>query len=67
MLPSQATVYKVGMMDILDVRGKTNSARGDKLVLGECHDVVLKKGAVSWDILDWLFEKWMVNKLASNW
>ena len=46
MLPGQATAYKVGMMDILDVRGKTNSAWGDKLVLGECHDVVLKKGAV---------------------
>lgn len=67
MLPGQATAYKVGMMDILDVREKTNSAWGDKLVLGECHDVVLKKDAVPWDILDWLFEKWMVNKLGSNW
>jgi uncharacterized protein (DUF885 family) len=65
-LPGQATAYKVGMMKILDVREKAKTALGDKFVLGEFHDVVLKNGAVPLDILDRLVEKWVTEKLASN-
>ena len=65
-LPGQATAYKVGMMKILEVREKAKQALGDKFVLGEFHDVVLKNGAVPLDILDRLVEKWVAKKLASN-
>jgi uncharacterized protein (DUF885 family) len=50
-IPGQATAYKVGMMKILEVRQKAKDALGDKFVLGEFHDVVLKNGAVPLDIL----------------
>jgi uncharacterized protein (DUF885 family) len=65
-LPGQATAYKVGMMKILEVREKAKQALGDKFVLGEFHDVVLKNGAVPLDILDRLVAKWVAKKLASN-
>ena len=64
-MPGQATAYKVGMMKILEVREKAKTALGDKFVLSEFHDVVLKNGAVPLDILDQLFEKWVAEKLAS--
>jgi uncharacterized protein (DUF885 family) len=65
-LPGQATAYKVGMMKILEVREKARAALGDKFVLGEFHDVVLKNGAVPLDILDRLVEKWVAETLASK-
>jgi len=65
-LPGQATAYKVGMMKILYVREKAKIALGDKFVLGEFHDVVLKNGAVPLDILDRLVDKWIAKKLASH-
>jgi uncharacterized protein (DUF885 family) len=65
-LPGQATAYKVGMMKILEVREKAKTALGDKFVLGEFHDVVLKNGAVPLDILDRLVGKWITKKLASD-
>lgn len=65
-LPGQATAYKVGMMKILEVREKAKSALGDKFMLGEFHDVVLKNGAVPLDILDRSVEKWIAEKLVSN-
>jgi uncharacterized protein (DUF885 family) len=64
-MPGQATAYKVGMMKILEVRKKAKTALGDKFVLSEFHDVVLKNGAVPLDILDQLIEKWVAEKLAS--
>ena len=64
-MPGQATAYKVGMMKILEVREKAKTALGDKFVLSEFHDVVLKNGAVPLDILDQLIEKWVAEKLAS--
>jgi uncharacterized protein (DUF885 family) len=65
-MPGQATAYKVGMMKILEVRQKAKDALGDKFVLGEFHDVVLKNGAVPLDILERLVDKWITEKLASN-
>jgi len=65
-LPGQATAYKVGMMKILELREKAKAAIGDKFVLGEFHDVVLKNGAVPLDILDQLVGKWIAEKLANN-
>lgn len=63
-IPGQATAYKVGMMKILEVRQKAQDALGDKFVLGEFHDVVLKNGAVPLDILERLVDGWIAEKLA---
>ncbi|MGB3725692.1 MAG: DUF885 domain-containing protein [Glaciecola sp.] len=61
-IPGQATAYKMGMMKILEVREKAKNALGDKFVLGEFHDVVLKNGAVPLDILERLVDKWIASK-----
>jgi uncharacterized protein (DUF885 family) len=45
--------------DPQQVREKTKVALGDKFVLGEFHDVVLKNDAVLLDMLDRLLEKWV--------
>lgn len=61
-MPGQATAYKVGMMKILEVREKAKNALGDKFVLGEFHDVILKNGAVPLDIMERLVDKWIAEK-----
>lgn len=63
-LPGQATAYKVGMMKILEVRAKAKTALGDKFVLGEFHDVILRNGAVPLDIMERLVDRWIESKLA---
>ena len=65
-MPGQATAYKVGMMKILEVREEAKTALGDKFILGEFHDVILKNGAVPLDILNRLVERWVAKKLAGN-
>ncbi|AMJ95412.1 hypothetical protein AVL56_14625 [Alteromonas stellipolaris] len=50
-MPGQATAYKVGMMKIIELREKAKVALGDKFILGEFHDAVLKNGAVPLDVL----------------
>lgn len=61
-MPGQATAYKVGMMKILEVRQKAKDALGDKFVLGEFHDVILKNGAVPLAIMERLVDKWIAEK-----
>ncbi|MGK0370881.1 MAG: hypothetical protein ACJAW1_001123, partial [Glaciecola sp.] len=63
-LPGQATSYKVGMMKILEVREKAKTALGDKFVLGEFHDVILRNGAVPLDIMERLVDRWIADTLA---
>jgi uncharacterized protein (DUF885 family) len=61
-MPGQATSYKVGMMKILEVREKAKNALGDKFVLGEFHDVILRNGAVPLDIMERLVDRWIAEK-----
>ncbi|GGI81116.1 hypothetical protein GCM10007978_18710 [Shewanella hanedai] len=58
-MPGQATSYKVGMMKILALRDKAQSALGDKFNLRDFHDVVLKNGPVPLDILERLVDKYI--------
>jgi uncharacterized protein (DUF885 family) len=63
-IPGQATSYKIGMMKILEVREKAKTALGDKFVLGEFHDVILRNGAVPLDIMERLVDTWIAQTLA---
>ena len=63
-MPGQATSYKVGMMKILELREKAKVALGDKFVLGEFHDAVLKNGAVPLDILEQIIDNYIEDKKA---
>ncbi|GAA5218283.1 DUF885 domain-containing protein [Corallincola platygyrae] len=58
-MPGQATAYKVGMIKILELRAKAQSALGDKFDLRDFHDVVLKNGAVPLDILERLIDEYI--------
>jgi uncharacterized protein (DUF885 family) len=51
-MPGQACAYKIGMMKILELRGKAKSKLGNQFKLKEFHNVVLKNGAVPLDILE---------------
>ena len=63
-MPGQATSYKVGMMKILELREKAKLALGDKFVLGEFHDAVLKNGAVPLDVLEQIIDKYIADTLS---
>ena len=51
-MPSQATAYKVGMLKILELREKSKVALGDKFDIREYHDVILKNGPVTLNVLE---------------
>ena len=61
--PSQATAYKIGMLKILELRGKAQEMLGDKFDIREFHDVVLTSGAVSLSILEELVDDYIESKL----
>jgi len=65
-MPGQATAYKVGMMKILELREKAQSALGDKFNLRDFHDVVLKNGAVPLDILEKLVNRYIAETKSST-
>ncbi|MCQ8848142.1 DUF885 domain-containing protein [Alteromonas stellipolaris] len=62
-MPGQATSYKVGMMKIFELREKAKVALGDKFVLGEFHDAVLKNGAVPLDVLEQIVDGYIDDTL----
>jgi len=55
-MPGQACAYKVGMIKILELREKAQTALGDKFDIKQFHDVVLKNGAVPLDILEQIID-----------
>ena len=65
-MPGQATSYKVGMMKILALRAKAETALGDKFDLRDFHDVVLKNGAVPLNILERFIDRYIADTLAKQ-
>jgi len=62
--PGQAMSYKVGMMTILELRGRAMTALGDDFDYGEFHDVVLSNGSVPLTLLSELVDAYIEEKLA---
>ena len=63
-VPGQALAYKIGMLKILELRGRAQSELGPKFDIRDFHDVVLKNGAVALPILEELVTDYIANKKA---
>lgn len=57
--PGQATAYMIGKLKIMELRGKAQTALGDKFTFGDFHDVVLRSGPVPLDILEENIDQWI--------
>ena len=60
--PGQAVSYKIGMLKIQELRAHAEETLGDKFSIQEFHDVVLKNGGVSMDILQDIVYEWIKNQ-----
>jgi uncharacterized protein (DUF885 family) len=63
-LPGQATSYKIGMLKIIELRKKAESALGDKFDIKGFHDTVLGGGAVPLTILERRIDQWVAGVQA---
>ena len=58
-MPSQATAYKVGMLEILKLREQARGSLGDRFDLRAFHDLVLTGGSVPLEVLGERVEAWI--------
>jgi uncharacterized protein (DUF885 family) len=60
--PAQATSYKMGMLQILELRDRAKNEMGDKFDLKQFHSIVLDQGIVPLFILEDLIDEWIKSK-----
>ena len=60
--PGQAVSYKIGMLKIQELREYAETALGEKFSLQDFHDIVLKNGAMTMDILHDVVYQWVENQ-----
>lgn len=58
-MPGQALSYKVGQLEIQDLRERARNALGDRFDIADFHDVVLGSGAVTLPVLRELVHDWI--------
>jgi len=59
----QATAYKVGMIEILELRQRAKDKLGDRFDLKEFHSVVLSDGSLPLEILERVVDDYVARKL----
>ena len=64
--PAQATSYKMGMLQILELRDKAKNEMGDKFDLKQFHSIVLDQGIVPLFILEDLINEWIKSKTTQS-
>ena len=57
--PGQAVSYKIGMIKVQELRAYAEKELGDKFSLQGFHDVVLRNGSVTMDILEDIVYSWV--------
>ena len=57
--PGQAVSYKIGMIKVQELRAYAEQELGDKFSIQEFHDVVLRNGSVTMDILEDIVYSWV--------
>ena len=60
--PGQAVSYKICMIKVQELRAYAEQELGDKFSIQEFHDVVLKNGSVTMDILEDIVYSWVDSK-----
>ncbi|WP_394175363.1 DUF885 domain-containing protein [Thalassotalea litorea] len=61
-MPSQATAYKIGMLKILELRGKAKNELGEKFDIREFHDVYLKNGPLPLFVVEDMVDRYIADK-----
>ncbi|WP_138511519.1 DUF885 domain-containing protein [Maricaulis alexandrii] len=64
--PGQATAYKVGMLEILRLRGMAEEALGEAYDIRDFHDVVLTQGAMPMAVLEEQVQAWIEEETGSE-
>ncbi|MBY9066338.1 DUF885 domain-containing protein [Hyphomonas sp. WL0036] len=64
-IPGQATAYKVGMIEIQQMRARAEAELGDKFDIRAFHDTVLGGGALPLAMLNAKIDRWIAGVKAS--
>ena len=64
--PGQALSYKMGQLQILDLRARAQKELGSKFDIREFHDQILDSGALPLDVLQEQVDAWITQKKSSK-